>query len=280
MKKILVTGGNGYIAKCIATSLTNLSVKLLTRQECDLLQPKQVANFFTSNNYDTIIHTAAVGGSRLQNDDKSVCYDNIAMWFNILPYINSFSQVIMLGSGAESSRQFDVDTSKPPTRFLPIDPYGMSKLIINKFTPAHAVIFKIFNMFDNTEKNTRFIKNNMMAYIKHLPMSITKDRFMSFFSIIDFIKILQFIIDNNHTNLKVDCTYDEPHLKLSDIANIINELDKHKVNIQTLQSGDDFKYIGDPNPITEFCSQNSIKLTGLKGSLQDMHKKLTETIEN
>ena len=79
-KKILITGGNGYIAKSIKNSLWDkYHIIAPGREELDLLSSESVDAFFEGKHFDVIIHTATVGGSRLKEEDEiNINYQQIS----------------------------------------------------------------------------------------------------------------------------------------------------------------------------------------------------------
>ena len=65
--KILITGGNGYIARSITNSLwEKYHIISPGREELDLLNSDSVDAFFEGKHFNVVIHTATVGGSRLK----------------------------------------------------------------------------------------------------------------------------------------------------------------------------------------------------------------------
>jgi len=69
--KILITGGQGYIAKSITNSLwENYHILSPGKKELDLTDRKSVDNFFKDKQFDIVIHTAIKGGSRMDEDDQ------------------------------------------------------------------------------------------------------------------------------------------------------------------------------------------------------------------
>ena len=62
--KILITGGNGYVAKSLSKALSDdYSVVSISREDFDLSDSSKVYDWFAGNNelYDGIIHTAITG---------------------------------------------------------------------------------------------------------------------------------------------------------------------------------------------------------------------------
>ena len=232
MKKILITGSNGYIAKNIAKKLTNCKLFLLNRSMLDLENSVEVDNFFKNKYFDILINTAVKGGARLQPDQPDFVFKNCLMHFNLLKNDKHYGKYISLGSGAELDRSNDIG-DKYICNSLPIDPYGMSKFLIAKTGQEFDKFYnlRIFNIFCEEELPTRMIKNNILRYINKENIVIHQDKIMDFMYIDDFIKILNFYIKNNHCPKTINCSYENKYL-LSDIANIINNLSNYKVNIE------------------------------------------------
>jgi len=51
-KKILITGGNGYIARNTIPFLSEYNLTILTRQQLDLLDAEKVKDFFKDKSFD------------------------------------------------------------------------------------------------------------------------------------------------------------------------------------------------------------------------------------
>jgi nucleoside-diphosphate-sugar epimerase len=248
MKKILITGSNGYIARNIAKYLCNYDLTFTNRSNLNLLDPKVVKNFFKYNYFDVIIHTATSGGSRLKKDNQDVFFENCTMHQNILDNASSFDKYISFGSGAELDRRYDIDPSVDIKSSFPIDPYGMSKNFIVKsgllYPNFHNI--RIFNVFNEDELSTRMIKANIINYINKKPIVIHQDKWMDFFYMNDLCEVLKFVIDSNSAQKIINCSYQEKY-KLSTIAEIINQLSSYKVDILIESNSFGLNYYGDYN---------------------------------
>ncbi len=116
---------------------------------------------------------------------------------------------------------------------VPTDFYGLSKNIISKLSVHYCGIvnLRIFGCFYHNESSTRFIKNNLVNYINHKPIIIHQDRYMDFFYMEDLANVVKYFLKNPVVNYKdINMSYVKKY-KLSDIANIINELSTYKVDI-------------------------------------------------
>jgi nucleoside-diphosphate-sugar epimerase len=67
--KILITGGNGFIAKALYEKWKNVyDLTTITRQDFDLTAFEAVSSFFQDKYFDVVLHCAVQGGSRLKQD--------------------------------------------------------------------------------------------------------------------------------------------------------------------------------------------------------------------
>lgn len=230
--KILITGGNGYIAKKLAQGLsTEHTVVLLTRAECDLTNEDACRIYFHNKSFDAIIHTAIEGGSRLKKDDDKVLENNIKMYYNLINHGARYAKFISFGSGAELGH--------------PTDPYGLSKHVIAKSMLAKPNCFniRIYAVFDHDELDTRFIKSNIIRYVNKEDMVIHQNKLMDFFYMDDLISVVNYYIKETNPPKEIDCSYLESRTLLQ-IAEMINHLDKHRVGIRVLHDGHGKGYIG------------------------------------
>ncbi len=245
MKKILITGSNGFIARNIATKLKDCEITLTDRSNLNPLNISEVDNFFKDKYFDVVIHTAIKGGTRLAQDESEFVYQNCLMHFNILRNQHSFGKYISFGSGAELDRSLPIDEFSSYTKSLPTDPYGMSKILIARSGEAFDKFYniRIFNIFNEDELPSRMIKGNILRYINKETMLIHQDKYMDFMHFDDFMKIVNFYIFEKNCPKDINCSYKEKYL-LSEIAEIINKLDSYKVDINIENKNIGNSYIG------------------------------------
>jgi len=251
---ILITGGNGYIAKSLYNSLKDkYNVTRITRQDFDLTNSSETLKYFSDKCFDVIIHCAVSGGSRLRPDSWNDMDNNLKMYYNLLNCKGRFKKLIHFGSGAETN--------------APESPYGLSKKVI-----ANSILkqdnfynIKIFGVFDENELDTRLIKGNIKRYINKESIVIHQDKFMDFFYMKDLISLVDYYINNDNLPKQIDCSYDKLY-KLSDVANIINTLDNYKVDIKIEKEGIDLPYYGMANVLLGFI--------GLEQGIKEVYNKL------
>ena len=88
-KKILITGGNSFIARSIIDRIGDhkkYSFVCLPRQKLDLLDTQSVSECLMKGNYDVVIHTATYDAAPefSPKDPKLVLEKNLKMFFNIV----------------------------------------------------------------------------------------------------------------------------------------------------------------------------------------------------
>ena len=247
--KILITGGNGYIAKSINNALwEKYHIIAPGRDELDLTDRKSVDKFFKNKQFDVVIHTAIKGGSRLSEDDQTVLLDNIIMMTNLHSHKDKYLKLINLGSGAEI--------------YAPQTPYGASKKWCNELVNQNEnwYTIRIYGVFDENELDTRFIKASIKRYINNEPIIIHQDKLMDFFYMKDLVSLIEFYILNNNLDKEIDCCYTDT-MALSGIASIINNLSNWKVPINTNILKPTDSYIGKFNelPIAYLGLEQGIK---------------------
>ena len=252
--KILITGGDGYIASSLFEHLNKYhDVLVINRQNFDLKSNHSTKIFFSDKFFDVVIHCAVKGGSRLKDDLWSDMDDNLIMYYNLLENSSRFNKFIHFGSGAEL---YSISS-----------PYGLSKHVIRQSILEKDRFFnlRIFAVFDENELDTRFIKTNIRRYINKEPMEVYQDKYMDFIYMKDLIKIINYYIDNENLPKEINCTYNTTY-SLTKITQIINNLDYHKVNV--IEKGNrGVDYIGNGIPL-------SIDFIGLEKGIREVYEKL------
>ena len=168
---------------------------------------------------------------------------------------HKFNKLISFGSGAEIFH----DT-----------PYGDSKRDIHDIVKNTDGWYnlRIFAVFDENELDTRFIKSNIIRYMKKEQLVIHKDKIMDFFYMKDLISLVDFYIKNDKISKEVNCSYHNK-FTLTDIANMINDLSDYKVPIKVQQSGLDF-----------YCEDSDlpIQTVGLKTGIRETYNNIINTL--
>jgi nucleoside-diphosphate-sugar epimerase len=265
MLKILITGGNGNIAKMIKNSLSSeFNFTCICRSDFDLLDFKSLQKYLSLNSFDILIHTAINGGRRTKIENGDIVYNNIIMFENVIKFADHFKLIINFDSGAIYDRSTNIFCRKEEDIVtVPADYYGFSKYLIYKRSLQYSNIvnFRIFNIFHINEEPDRFIKACFIAKQNGGNVTIAQDKYFDFMSEADFIKIVKYYLTNlndlNNLPKTFNLSYKQKYT-LSDIALFILQ-DISKINIQNSLNLDQSHYCGD-----------STKLDGLMLSLDGL----------
>ena len=271
-KKILFTGGNGFIGRQI--------IPFLERDGYEVVRPRstqvrlevdeEVATLFKDGQrYDAIIHGAIVGGRRDIDDSAKVLATNLRMFETLYKYASgSTSKFINLDSGASYGRPASVPEPTPINfgDVIPSDPYGLSKYIIAKrvLSSSIGVNLRVFGCFGVHEESSRFFNTNINNYINHKPIRLLKDRKIDFIYANDLYKIIKYHLDDNYAPADMNCVYSEKYM-LSDIAKMINRMGDHEVDVIMEGQYPEFSYCGKSHTLP-------IKYDGLEKGIRECYE--------
>jgi GDP-L-fucose synthase len=267
MLKILVTGGNGNIAKMIKNNLsTCYEIINLSRNDLNVLNLKDIEKYLSHHQFDILVHTAILGGRRTKEETGEVTHLNLLMLENLLYFADKFKMIINFDSAAIYDRSTDILHRQESDLFtIPTDYYGFSKYVIYKRSMQYNNMynFRIFNIFHPNEEPDRFISKCFYANKNNDIMTIFEDKYFDFVYETDFIKIIKYYFDNVDNREKLEKTINicyEQKYKLSAIANMIIN---NKSNITVIDKSCSNNYSGEGSALKRI----GISLDGLEKSL-------------
>lgn len=250
---ILITGKSGYLSQALIKFFsTDHNITCIGREDLILTDRVAVNKWFQDKHFDVVLHTAITGGNRMIPEKDDILSTNIKMFFNLLEQKHNYGKFINFGSIAEHNLHESL--------------YGLSKNIIARYleTETNFYNLRICGLFDHNDLDTRFIKGNIKNYINGKDQTIHSDRYMDFIYMRDLLSIVKFYIESKNVPKTNDCVYNKKYY-LSDIANMINDLDNYKVLIDIEDITKSKPYIGTKCtlPITFIGLREGIKRTYL-----------------
>ena len=265
MINILVTGGNGNIAKMVKRNLSyKYNIVCLGRADLNVLNLKEIEEYLNKHSFDILVHTAILGGRRTKEETGEVTHLNLVMLENLLFFADRFKMIINFDSAAIYDRSTDIFNRKEEELLtIPYDYYGFSKYVIyqRSLNYNHFYNLRIFNIFHEQEEPDRFIKSCFLAKNNN---TFVEDKFFDFIYEDDFIKIINFYFENldNSSVLEktINICYKEKY-QLSDIAKLIINNEKQ---ITILKENSSSNYSGNGDKLENL----NLGLDGLEASLQ------------
>jgi nucleoside-diphosphate-sugar epimerase len=265
--RILFTGHNGFLGKEL---ISQLSKKYhVFSFDGDLLDYKNLLKFTESNSITKVIHAAAKIHINSGINGTELLIKNIEMVGNIikleLPTITFCSgKIYGYQNGIRNAKEDD-------THLYPADYYGQSKFIIKKLIENNKnfTIIRYFNVFGYYEDSQRFIKANLIRYALNKPMIVNKNLEFDTFYVADSLPIIDsWLADKLHSR-ETNLVYQDK-LMLTDICELINKLDKHKVEIILK----DNKFANDYSGNGDRLSAMGYDLLGLEKGLSAVYSRI------
>ena len=251
--KILITGGNGFIAKNLIEQLNSeYDITSPNSQELNLLNQERVFNFLKENEFDVIIHTATYDAAPEHSikDSTKVLENNLKMFFNIVRCEKYFDKMIYFGSGAEYNREDWVPKMKEDyfDEHIPTDQYGFSKYIMTKYALSNNKIYnlRLFSVFGRYEDwKVRIIPSICHDAIlnNNNNIVINENKSYDFLHINDLVKIVKWFIENNPRETVYNICSGKS-ISFQEIAEKINNLSGKNLEI-IKKSESDKGYSGD-----------------------------------
>lgn len=252
MKKILLTGGNGFIGKNIRESYLaqRYSIAAPSSKELNLIDTDNVDAFFAGKKYDVVIHAAAKPGHRNAKDSSNLFYTNTRMFFNLIRHAGSCGRIINMGSGAIYD-MLHYHSKMKEDYFgvhVPADEHGFTKYVCAKYVEncsVDVVDLRIFGIFGKYEDYAiRFISNAICKTLFDLPVTLRQDRMFSYLWVEDLIPILEFFVENKPRFKTYNLCPDE-EISLLNIAEKVVSVSGKDLPIKVAAEGMGNPYSGD-----------------------------------
>ncbi len=197
MKRVIVTGADGFVGSNTVKYLINngvsvlaLDIKdkaenlpmsdLLEYKKLDISKPEQLADIVSINEYDTVIHFAWVGSAGPMRVDYNLQMNNALWTVELMKTAKQLgcSRFIVAGSIMEREVTAAVASqgSKPGMGYI----YGMGKLIAHNLCKAIAADIgidliwpMITNAYGEGELSPRFVNTTIRKIINGEPLQFT-----------------------------------------------------------------------------------------------------------
>lgn len=200
--RLLITGGNGFIARNLIENLSNKYFILSpNHKELELTNEQQVISYFKSHKVDVLIHCANIGGTKRTVGIPNITEINLKIFFNLLNCKKYYKKMIFFGSGAEYDKRYNLVKVKENDfgKNIPVDSYGFYKYVCSKFIEKekNIISLRLFGVYGKYEDfETRFISYAICRTLLNKPINIQKNVVFDYLYINDLVKIVEYFIEN------------------------------------------------------------------------------------
>lgn len=274
-KKILLTGGNGFIGKNIQESFLAEKYEITAPRsfELNLIDTDCVDEYFKDKTFDVVLHAGCKPGHRNAKDPTNLFYSNLRMFENLERHKDKFGKLINFGSGAiydvsknnSNVKETDIfkNMGKDDHSFCK---YVEHKLIENLDNFIDLNIFGIFGKYEDWE--IRFISNAICKAMYGLDITLRQNRRFSYLFVEDLMPILEYFIENEAKYNSYNIVPNEP-VELVQIAELVKQVSGNEISINVANEGYGLDYYGDNSRLKEEIGE--IVFTPINNSVEKLY---------
>lgn len=249
MKRVLLTGGTGFVGRNIKPYLSTVcELYSPKRNELNLLEEEAVRDYIIRNDIEIVLNFANPNPikNKLDKQDK-MFEDSIRSFLNLYRAQEYYEMMYTLGSGAEYDKSKDIVLigEERETRSLPYDSYGLSKYTINQIIAGSAkqCNLRIFGCYGPTDHESKFITHAIRCCLRGEDITIRQDCYFDYMHVYDLGRIIGLFIDRipQYRSYNV-CT--GSRVLLSEIAGIVKRQMSSESEIVILKDGLNKEYTG------------------------------------
>lgn len=202
MKKVLFTGGTGFIGKNVLPTLNEkYDIYAPSREELPLGNAEAVYEYIKNGYFDVVVHSANPNPVKNITDEHTKMFeDSLKIFMNLYNSRNHCGKLLYIGSGAEYDKRKNLSdvTEDEIGETLPVDLYGFSKFIMNELASASLNVYnlRLFACYGPYDHKSKFITHAIRCCLKNEEVTIRQNCYFDYLHVYDFGKILAWFIDN------------------------------------------------------------------------------------
>lgn len=201
MKKILFTGGTGFIGRNLLPFLKNTyEVIAPSRDELNLTDPDSIENYFNDHQFDIVIHAAIPNIAFNKDKSETLLKDSLFAFMKLYQMQERYEKLIYFGSGAEFDKAFPIKSVSEEEfgKRIPNNDYGLAKYIMTSLARKSEKIYnlRIFGCFGPTDADFKLITYAIHCCMDNKPIVLHQDCIFDYMYVLDIYPILKYFIEN------------------------------------------------------------------------------------
>lgn len=281
MKRILLTGGSGFIGKNVIDFYKNsaeFEVIAPSSKELNCTDKDAVYNYLKKGKFDVVLNLSVPKGDQIMLDN------GLRMYLNFAEHSDLFGRMICTGSGAEFDKRFDICsvTEDDLGKRIPADPYGIMKLTVNRMIEKSDNIynFRLFGIFGKYEMwERRFISNICCKSLFDLPLTMRQNVYFDYLYINDFLKILDiFLHIEKPLYHSYNCVRGERYDLLS-LCRILNKVSNKENRIIVCNDGLANEYTASNKRLVSEIPYNFTPIENSVKEMYEYYSQIKETLD-
>jgi GDP-L-fucose synthase len=250
MKKVLLTGGSGFIGRNVIERLGSLcDISAPTHKELELADAGAVRAYLRWKKFDVVVHAAIKPGHRNAKDLNGLLDADLRQFMNIADNDASWDRMIVLGSGLVYNHKHyrPMMAESFCGEFPPEDEAGFAKYVMARHGAkfgGRILDLRPFGVYGRYEDYAiRFISNAICKTLFSLPVTINRNRKFSYVHVNDLVDVISHFIENAPAHDAYNVTPDAP-AELSDIAKLVVKISGASVPLEIKNPGMGIEYSG------------------------------------
>lgn len=251
MKKLLLTGGTGFIGRNILPVLREkYDVAAPTRAELNLSDEMAVRSYLANKHFDIVFHCANPTPAKnpLDSFDR-LGIDSLRAYFALRRCSDLFGKMFYLGSGAEYDKRFDIISVKEENidDRLPNDDYGFAKYLMNQDARRSENVYnlRIFGCYGSTDAKTKFIRDAIDCCLENRSLTIRQNCMFDYMYVEDLGHIASALFQKECLAFHDYNVCSGKRISLLEIAEIIKKQMNNPYPIEIAKDGWNKEYTAD-----------------------------------